>query len=277
VLEIGKYNILEVIKEVDFGIYLASDKGEILMPQKYVSQGTIPGDKLEVFIYKDSEDRLIATSLRPAAIVGEFAVLKAKQVNQTGAFMEWGLEKDLLVPHAEQHKPIREGEKYVVRICLDPKTERLLGVTRLSAFLSKNPDDLQPGDQVNLLIYEETDLGYMALINKKYRGILYKNEVFKSLAIGDEETGYIKRIREDLKIDLTLKKFGYNEVYDAKETVLKKLQQSGGMMAFSDESTPEDIKKNFNMSKKVFKKSIGALYKEGKIELLPQSILLKKM
>ena len=276
-LEIGKYNTLEVVKHVDFGIYLNSELGEILMPIKYVPEGIEPGDELKVFIYKDSEDRLIANSLTPHGIVGEFANLKVKQVNSFGAFMDWGLEKDLLVPHAEQHRPMQEGQNYIVRIVLDPKTERIIGISKLSPFLSKNIEELEPGLSVDLLIYEITDLGYMALINEKFRGILYKNEVFQSVAVGDKLIGYIKKLREDGKIDLTLKKFGYKEIDDAKEIIYEKLISNKGFLNFSDSSSPEEIKLNFNMSKKNFKKAIGTLYKEGRISLEVNSIRINKL
>lgn len=274
-LEIGKYNTLEVVKHVDFGIYLDSDKGEILMPLKYVPEGTELGDQIEAFIYKDSEDRLIATTLHPKAVVGDFAALKVKQITNAGAFLDWGLEKDLLVPHAEQHRPMQEGKTYVVKVCLDPKTERIIAISKLSAFVSKDPSELEPGQQVRLMVYEETDLGFMALIDLKFRGILYKNEVFRHLSVGDELDGFVKKVREDLKVDLTLKKFGYSEVGDAKDIVLTLLRENGGVMPVSDSSSPEKIKAHFEMSKKVFKKAIGALYKEGKIDLEENSIRLK--
>lgn len=272
--ELGKLNTLEVLRIVEHGSYLASDLGDILLPTKYMLPDTAIGDEVEVFLYKDSEDRLIATNLIPKGMVGEYAVLECKDDNDIGAFMEWGLEKDLMVPHAEQHRRMRRGEKYVVRICLDPRTERIFGTSRLAAFLhSDQQDQLSPGSEVNLLIYETTDLGYMALIDEKYRGILYKNEVFKPLQVGDKLTAFVKKVREDNKIDLTLEKFGYSKVTDAKSIVWNILIQKGGEMPFSDKSSPEDIKEHFQMSKGVFKNALGALFKEQKIKLEPNKVI----
>jgi predicted RNA-binding protein (virulence factor B family) len=276
-LEIGKYNELTVVKEVPFGIYLDTDKGEILMPLKYVPPGTQAGDKLTCFVYKDSEDRLIATTQKPQGTVGEFTCLKVKEVGEAGAFMDWGLLKDLLVPYQEQHKKMEVGKKYVVRICLDSRTERIIGVTKLGSFLSKDISELKEGQKVDLLIYEFTDLGVMAIINNKYRGMLYKNEVFKKLEIGDKVQGYIKKLRdEDQKIDLSLQKQGYGEVEESKDIVMNKLIENNGQLPFSDNSSPEEIKDFFQISKKSFKKIIGSLYKEGKIDLTDTGIRLKK-
>jgi uncharacterized protein len=277
VLEIGKYNELTVVKEVPFGIYLETEKGEVLMPLKYVPPGTKPGDTLTCFVYKDSEDRLIATTQKPKGVVDEFTCLTVKDIGEAGAFMDWGLLKDLLVPYQEQHKKMEVGKKYVVRICLDSKTDRIIGVTKLGSFLSKDIAELKEGQKVSLLIYEFTDLGVMAIINDKYRGMLYKNEVFKKLEIGDRVEGYIKKLRdEDNKIDLTLQKQGYAEVEESKDIVMNKLIEHKGQLPFSDNSSPEEIKAFFQISKKSFKKIIGALYKEGKIDLTDAGIRLIK-
>jgi predicted RNA-binding protein (virulence factor B family) len=277
VLEIGKYNELTVVKEVPFGIYLETDQGEVLMPLKYVPEGTKPGDTLNCFVYKDSEDRLIATTQKPKGIVDEFVALTVKDVSAAGAFMDWGLLKDLLVPYNEQHKKMEVGKKYVVRICLDEKTDRIIGVGKLGSFLSKDISELREGQKVNLLIYEFTDLGVMAIINNRYRGMLYKNEVFKKLEVGDRVEGYIKKLRdEDDKIDLSLQKQGYGEVEESKDVVMQKLLENGGTLPFSDNSSPEEIKDFFQISKKTFKKIIGGLYKEGKIILTDTGISLNK-
>lgn len=274
-LEIGKYNNLEIVKRVDFGLYLKSDQLEILLPNKFVPENINIGDILRVFIYKDSEDRVIATTQEPYAEVGQFAALKVKEVNNLGAFLDWGLDKDLLVPFSEQHKRMSPGKKYVIRVTLDPKTNRIIGVNRLSTFLTKDTSDLEEGQEVDLIVYEETDLGWMAIIDNTYKGILYKNELFKNLEVGDNLKGYIKKVREDNKVDLTLNKFGYNEVLASKEKILEKLKENNGVLNVSDESSPEVIKENFQMSKKVFKKVLGALFKEGKILLKEGKIELK--
>jgi len=266
--ELGKLSTLEVLRIVDFGCYLQSDLGDILLPQKYMLPDTEVGDMVEVFIYKDSEDRLIATNLTPNGMVGDFVVMVCKENAEIGAFMEWGLEKDLMVPHAEQHRRMKNGEKYVVRICIDPRTERIFGTSRIAAFLhTDQQEQLTPGQEVKLLIYEITDLGYMALIDEKYRGIIYKNEIFKKLEVGDTVEGFIKKVREDNKIDLTLDKFGYSKVRDAKTIVWEALMEKGGEMPFSDKSSPEEIKEHFQMSKGVFKEALGALFKERKIKI----------
>src|SRR6185437_10177791 len=226
-LEIGRFNLLKIVKEVPFGLYLESDRGEILLPSKYVPAGVNPGDTINVFIYKDSEDRIIATTLIPKVQEGEFACLTVKQVNNAGAFMDWGLEKDLLVPFKEQHRPMQEGKSYLIRVVLDPQTERLIGVAKLSPFLSKDISSLNEGEEVDLIISEYTDIGITAIINSNYRGMLYKNEVFQNLEIGDKVKGYIKVIREDGKIDLSLRKHGFEEVKDSTTVVLQKLKLKG--------------------------------------------------
>ncbi|HXA01990.1 MAG TPA: S1-like domain-containing RNA-binding protein [Cytophagaceae bacterium] len=274
-LQIGDYNELKVVRDAPQGIYLESVDVDILMPAKYVPAGTEIGDMLKCFIYKDSEDRLIATTLKPYGKVGDFACLKVKDVNNTGAFMDWGLEKDLLVPHNEQHKRMEPGHKYVVRICLDEKSDRIIGVSRLSPFISRDLEDLSEGEKVNLLIYEFTDLGVMAIVNDKFRGMLYRNEVFKDLEVGSKVEGYIKKKRDDGKIDLTLQEQGYREVVSASRIIEDKLKEHKGILEFSDNSSPEDIRDFFHMSKKVFKKAVGGLYREGKIEISDNQIRLK--
>lgn len=276
-LEIGKFNVLKVAKEVPFGMYLESDKGEILLPLKYIPEGTQVGDEVKVFVYKDSEDRLIATNLMPKGVVGEFSCMTVKDVNVTGAFLDWGLVKDLLVPFKEQHIPMKKGQDYVVRVCLDPKNDRIIGVSKLGAFLSKDVPDVTEGEEVDLLIYEFTDLGIMAIVNNKYKGMIYKNEVFTSLKVGQQLKGYIKKIREDYKLDVTIYKPGYESVMDSKDVVLQKLKLNKGFLPLSDNSSPEEIKEELQMSKKTFKKAIGGLFKEGVIDLGPEGIKLKKV
>ena len=206
-VKIGEYNILEVIKEVDFGIYLdGGDAGEILMPTQYVPEGTKPGDELYVFIYLDSEDRIIATTLKPFAIVGNFAYLEATHVDAIGAFMNWGLPKDLLVPFREQKQTMEVGKHYIVYIYHDKKTNRIAASAKVDKFISSDKPDLETGEEVDLLVYQKTDLGYKAIINNKYSGLLYENELFKPVKIGDQLQAYIKLIRPDNKIDLILRK-----------------------------------------------------------------------
>ncbi len=271
-LRIGDYNRLEVVKEVDFGMYLASDQGEILLPTKYIPADTKVGDLVNVFIYTDSEDRLIATNLKPYATVDEFAVMEVKHVTSFGAFLDWGLEKDLLVPLREQHKKLKEGDKTIVRVCLDYKTNRVIGVGKIAPFLNKDISELKEGDEVDLLIYDFTDLGAMALVNDEYSGILYKNEIFTDLQIGDKKKGYIKKLRPDDKIDLALQKQGYEAVEDNTQLIYQHLKNAGGFLPYHDKSDPEEIQKEFKISKKIFKKAIGGLYKQGLIHVSNEGI-----
>ncbi len=273
-LKIGSYNTLEFVKEVEFGIYLASDQGEILLPKKWVAEDWEVGDMIKVFIYTDSEDRLIATTLTPKAVVGEFAGMDVKQVTDFGAFLDWGIEKDLLVPLREQHRKLQEGQHCVVRVCLDHKTNRVVGVAKLNAFINKDIDALEEGQAVDLLVYDATDLGMMALVNEEYAGMIYRNEIFEPVKIGDRHKGYIKKLREDGKIDLSLKPQGFKAVLNDQEGVLSALVSAGGFLPYHDKSDPEAIREVFNLSKKAFKKVIGTLYKEGRIRILPEGIQL---
>lgn len=275
-LKIGNYNTLKVVKEVDFGLYLESGKGEILIPSKYVPQNTRIGDELEVFVYTDSEDRLIATTLSPIAVVGEFAAMTVKDVTDFGAFLDWGIQKDLLVPNNEQHRKLYKGQKTVVRVCLDPRTDRVVGVGKLGPFLSKDTSELEEKQEVSLLIYEETDLGYMAIIDNQYAGMLYRNEVFEPLEVGDTRLGYIRKIREDGKIDLRLNKEGVAAIVDGKDIVLNKLKSEGGFLPYHDKTDADVIKEVFRISKKTFKKAIGGLYRDGSIVLLENGIKLNR-
>lgn len=273
-LRIGNNNTLKVVKEVDFGMYLESDQGEILIPRKYIPENTQIGDELDVFVYTDSEDRLIATTVSPIAVVGEFAAMTVKDVTDFGAFLDWGIQKDLLVPNNEQHSKLYKGQKAVVRVCLDPRTSRVIGVGKLNPFLNKDTTDLEEKQVVDLLIYDETDLGYMAIIDSQYSGILYRNEVFEQLNVGDTRTGYIRKIREDGKIDLRLSKEGIEAITDGKDIVLQKLKAGGGFLPYHDKTEADIIKEVFEMSKKTFKKAIGGLYRDGSIVLLENGIRL---
>jgi uncharacterized protein len=272
---IGDYNELEIIKQVDFGIYLDSDDGEILLPQKYVPEDFRVGDFLRVFIYRDSEDRIIATTLQPKAKVGDFAALEVKQTSNYGAFLDWGLEKDLFVPFQNQREKMQPGKKYVVYVYLDENSDRIVATAKYEKYLDKEPEGLAEGDQVNLLIAGFTDLGVKVIIDNRYMGILYKNEVFRRLEVGDETTGFIRKIREDNKIDVSLQRSGYAEVPDAAGQILQKLKAAGGQLPVTDNSSPEAIYEALGMSKKTFKKAVGSLYRNGTVELHPNYISLK--
>lgn len=267
-VEIGHYNNLEIVKTVDFGLYLdGGEEGEILLPKRYVPADCKPGDTIEVFLYTDSEDRLIATTEKPIATVGEFAYLEVVAASGVGAFLDWGLPKDLLVPFIEQKRKMRVGEKYVVAIYLDEVTERIVASSRIKDFLSEEAPSYEVEEEVDLMIYEQTPIGFKALINEEHTGVIYRSEVFRALKIGDKVKGYIKKMREDGKIDLILQKSGYGKV-DAVETkILNMLKKNGGSISVTDKSPSEEIYKLFGVSKKTYKKAIGALYKKRMITL----------
>ncbi|WP_220463953.1 CvfB family protein [Adhaeribacter radiodurans] len=271
---IGDYNELEIAKEVDFGVYLDSDDGEILLPAKYVPDDARVGDRLRVFIYRDSEDRMIATTLEPKAKVGDFAALQVKDTNQYGAFLEWGLEKDLFVPFQNQRDKMQAGRRYVIYIYLDDSSDRIVGTAKYEKYLQKEVTDLTEGQEVQLLVAGLTDLGYKVIVNNKYLGMVYKNEVFRDLPIGEQTRGYIKKVREDQKLDVTLQRVGFGEVKDAAQIILEKLQGANGSLPLSDNSDPDTIYQMLGMSKKTFKRAIGTLYRQGQVVLHPESISL---
>ncbi|MGV3589324.1 MAG: S1 RNA-binding domain-containing protein [Adhaeribacter sp.] len=274
-IALGDYNELEIIKQVDFGVYLDSEDGEILLPQKYLPEDYRVGDLMRVFVYRDSEDRIIATTQQPKAKVGDFAALEVKQTSNYGAFLDWGLEKDLFVPFQNQRDKMQAGRKYVVYVYLDENSDRIVATAKYEKYLDKDPVTLREGEEVDLLVAGFSDLGIKVIINSRYQGILYKNEVFRQLHLGDKTTGYIRKIREDQKIDVSLQRSGYAEVPDAAEQILQKLKAAGGQLPLSDNSTPEAIYEILGMSKKTFKKALGSLYRNGRVSLKPDSIILK--
>lgn len=264
----GKYNTLNISKIVDFGVYLdGGDFGEILLPMKWVPENTKPTDQLEVFVYFDSSDRIIATTMKPFAVVGEFACLKVKAVNDVGAFLDWGLEKDLLLPYREQTYTVQKDQTYPVYIYSDDKG-RIAASMHLEKFIEKDSKSLQDGEEVDLLLYAATDLGFKAIINNRYEGVVYANEVFQQLKKGQSIKGYIKKVRDDGKIDLTIYKSGYrNKINELTEKILSVLRKSDGYLPLNDKSSPEEIYSTLGMSKKNFKQSIGTLYKDGIIRI----------
>ncbi len=272
-VEIGKYNVLKVVKDLDFGLYLeGGELGEILLPRRYVPVNCSVDDELEVFIYLDSEDRLIATTEMPEATVGEFAYLNAVEVGKVGAFMDWGLPKDLLVPFREQKVDIEKGRSYVIYVYLDDESKRIAGSSKVEKFLDNLPLDYEEGQEVDLLIYSQSDLGYKAIINNTHSGMLYENEVFKKIRKGDKLKGYIKKVREDDKIDLILEKPGYEKVDSIAQSILDELKKNQNFLKITDKSPAEEITSVFGISKKNFKKAIGSLYKQRIISIDPDGI-----
>lgn len=269
-IELGKYNDLEVVKALDFGVYLdGGEAGEILLPIRYVPNLTAIGDVLKVFIYRDSEDRLIATTETPLATVGEVARMRCKQLTNIGAFMDWGLMKDLLVPYSEQDLKAEEGRFYLTYVYLDETTERIVGSFKLRKHLNK--DEAPPysiGDAVDVLIGGPGDLGTTVVVENQYWGMVYQNETFRKLYHGDRLKGYVKAIRPDNKIDISLQPLGFDNANTvAVERVLRALDRANGFLPLTDKTDAEVIYQSVQLSKKAFKKAIGSLYKERKITI----------
>ena len=274
--EIGKFNTLRIAREVDFGVYLDGGVlGEILLPDRYVPDHCEAGTLLEVFIYYDSEDRLIATTERPYAVVGEFAFLKVVSVSAVGAFLDWGLTKDVMVPFREQKGRMKTGESHLVRIYLDP-SGRIAASAKLDQFLNLTPISYRVGEEVSLLIYHQTPIGYKTMINAQHWGMLYADDLFQALKPGQKVSGFIKKVRADHKIDLSLQKPGYERVEPVTGTIMKILEAHGGFLPVTDKSPPETIADLFKVSKKTFKKAIGALYKKRAITIEEAGIRINK-
>ena len=274
-LNIGNYNTLRIIKILSFGAYLDGGDGkEILLPTRYVPDGAKVGDEVEVFIYHDNEGRLIATTLRPKAVVGEFAFMQVKSVNTTGAFLDWGLMKDLLVPYKEQKLTMREGKWYLVYVRLDHVTGRIMASARIEKFLNNVPPKYEFNQEVDLLVADDTEIGYKVIVNNLHWGMVYHNQVFQRLEKGEHLKGYVKEIREDDKLDISLAPLGYQKVDGIAQTILHALQMHNGFLPVHDKSDPDVIYSLFRCSKKAFKQAIGALYKQHLIHIEPEGIRL---
>ena len=274
-IELGKYNQLEVVKEVDFGVYLdGGEEGEILLPTRYVPEDCKIGDILNVFLYLDMDERLIATTLTPYVQVGQFACLEVSWVNEYGAFLNWGLMKDLFVPFREQKMKMQVGRKYVIHAHLDEESYRIVASAKVERYLSKDKPEYAAGDEVNILIWQKTDLGFKAIIDNKYSGLLYENEIFTSLETGMEMKAFVKQVREDGKVDLILQKPGFEKIDDFAKTLLDYIREQGGRISLNDKSPAEDIYDTFGVSKKTFKKGVGDLYKKRLISLHEDGITL---
>jgi uncharacterized protein len=264
---VGQFHNLPVQNLSDYGVYLSFGRDRVLLPNKYVPKDVAVGKKIRVFIYTDSEDRPVATTLEPAGVVGEIVALRVKDTAAFGIFMDWGLEKDLLVPRSEQQGRMEPGETHLVKICLDKSSHRIYGSTLMAELCPGDARSLASGMAVDLIIHSITPIGYTALINHTCLGMLYKNETFEDLSIGDRYRGYVLRIREDGKVDLTLKQPGYASVEGSALKILEILEANDGFSPCHDKSRPEDIQAVFSMSKKEFKRALGSLYKQGRITL----------
>lgn len=265
-IRLGKYNQLEVLREADFGVYLdGKDDGDILLPRKEVPEGTEPGDILNVFIYLDQEERLIATTHTPLVQVGGFACLEVAWVNEFGAFLNWGLLKDLFVPFREQKAKMRVGGHYVVYCYEDKQTHRIAASAKIDRYLSKQMPDYAPGEEVRLLVWQQTDLGWKVIVDDKYAGLVYKDEIFSTVSMGESLTGYVKQVREDGKLDISLQPSGRANIVGFADRLLQYLTDHDGHTAFNDHSSADDIAREFGVSKKTFKKAVGELYRKRRI------------
>jgi len=273
-LNIGSYNELVVKSKATIGLYLHDGDESVLLPARYVPQDAKVGDVLNVFVYLDNENRPVATTLKPNALLGDFAFLKVKDVTQHGAFLDWGIAKDLFVAHQEQRTEMQIGQKYLVHLFMDDFSGRIAATSKWGKYVDKDTDELAEGDEVQLLIAEETEIGFKAIINNRYEGLLYRNEIFQPLKVGDAKTGFIKFVREDGKVDITLQKQGFKNVLDTKDMILQKLKEANGILELGDKSSPEDISNTLHISKKVFKKTIGTLFKDRLITVRDYEIRL---
>jgi len=274
-IETGKFNRLKVINKLDAGVLLDGEElGELFMPRSYSSADYNTGDTVDVFIFHDSEGQLLATTKRPYAMVGDFALLKVVSITPVGAFLDWGLKKDLLVPFSQQKEKMSEGRSYIVYVYRDERTNRIVASSKVGSFLDKGPNKLQEGQRVNLLISSQTEIGYKAIIDNSFWGVLYKNEVFQPLRKGQQIPGFIKKVRDDGKIDLCLQKPGPEKVADMTDKIMDALKREGGFIPITDKSPAEIIYNMFSVSKKTYKKAIGALYKERLIDIERDGIRL---
>ena len=275
-IKLGKYNELEIVRQVDFGVYLSDGEGvEILMPKRYVPANAKVGDKVRSFVYQDSEARLIATTEQPYAQVGEFASLQVQSVNQVGAFADWGTSKELLIPHREQAKEMEEGHRYIVHIYIDDKSGRIVGSAKLDKFLDNVPATYERNQEVDVLVWKPTPLGYKVIIENSHTGMIYTNQIFQPVHVGEHLRAWVTEVREDEKIDLMLQPMGFRNVIDSAEAqVLRALHLRGGFLTLTDKSDPAEIAEVLQMSKKNFKKAVGALYKQQRITLEDNGIRL---
>lgn len=278
-MEVGKYNTLQILRGTSVGMYLGDEEGnDVLLPHKYIPENAQIGESIEVFIYRDSEDRLIATTLKPLILLNQFAILEVVAATQFGAFLDWGLEKDLFVPFKEQNHKLQKGQYVPVYLYLDEQTDRVVASAKVHKYF-KNLDgvDLDEGQEVDLLVFEKTELGHNVVVNNLYKGLVYENETFRRLAWGDTTKGYVKLIRDEGKIDISLQPLGFLKTLEPNQkAILDKLQQSGGTLNLSDSSDPIEIQEVLEMSKKAFKKAIGVLYKDKKILIKDDSIVLNQ-
>lgn len=274
-IALGQHHELEIDRERIPGLYLINDDGEeVLLPNKYVPESFEIGDKLRVFVYLDHQERPVATTINPFVTVNSFAYLKCVEVSEIGAFLNWGLEKHLFVPFKEQAYKMKKGGSYLIHCYLDDKTQRLVASSKTNRFLNNDLILLSSFDEVDLIASHPSDKGWNVIVNQKHLGLVYADEIFQKITVGDKMQGYVKKVRHDNKIDITLQKHGFRAIEPNAQTVLNVLQVEGGFLALHDKSSPEAIKEVLQLSKKNFKKAIGTLYKQRKIKIDPDGISL---
>ncbi|WP_036678281.1 CvfB family protein [Daejeonella oryzae] len=274
-MEIGNYNELRYIKKTDSGLILTDGEKEVILPYNHAPAEANIGDNLHVFVYVHADGRLFATTQTPLACVGDYAFLQVVDENENGAFLSLGIDKDVFVHQRDQKRPMKMGGKYVVYIFLDDN-DRISGSSKVAEFVEVEDIDLEVADEVNLLIFDQSDLGFSAIVNQKYAGLLYHNEVFEELQPGDVKRGFVKKITEGNKIDLSLQVIGFKHILDLKESIMLDLKESGGILALGDKSSPDEIYTRLKISKKAFKKTIGSLYKERLVEISDFEVKLVK-
>lgn len=276
-IEIGKYNTLTIDRDTQVGLFLTDGKDDVLLPNKYVPKVFEIGQEITVFVYLDHEERPVATTLEPYVLLNEFALLRVNYINNVGAFMDWGMEKDILVPFKEQARPMEKGKRYLVYLYMDEKTNRLVASSKTNQFLNNENITVEVGEEVDLIVSHITDLGINVIINEQHKGLVYKDEVYdERIRTGDRTHGFIKTIRPDGKIDVSLQKLGFENIEPNAEKILDELRANRGFLRLNDNSHPEDIKTVLKMSKKTFKKAVGTLYKQKLIEIKEDGIYLVK-
>ncbi|WP_370479734.1 CvfB family protein [Tamlana flava] len=274
-IKLGEINTMEILRETDHGVYLIDkDDEEVLLPNRYVPERFKIWDKMDVFVYLDNEERPVATTEKPYIMKGDFALLRCNQVTDYGAFLDWGLVKELFCPFKEQAFKMKPGGWYLVYCYLDEKTNRLVASSKTNHFLDNKNLTVKPFEEVDLIVSHPSEIGMNVIVNKKHSGLIYKDNIFRDLSVGDKLKGIVKKIRPGNKLDISIGQVGYRNIEPNAERILKALQDNGGQLALTDKSSPEDIKEELQMSKKNFKKAIGTLYKQRKVELKPDGIYL---
>ncbi|MEO7990124.1 MAG: S1-like domain-containing RNA-binding protein [Chryseolinea sp.] len=276
-IPIGQHQELTILRHTSVGLYLGDEEEteDVLLPNKYCPADFVIGEKLNVFVYRDYEERKIATNLEPKILMHQFAFLRVASVSNVGAFLDWGLEKDLMVPFREQRQKMEEGRWYIVYLDLDTETDRLYATNKIEKRLQNETLTVMEGETADVMIMKKTDLGFSVIVNQQHEGLIFESDIFTKLNIGDKVTGYVKQIRDDNKLDISLQPIGFENFNDPNcEMILAKLNSHKGFLAITDKSTPEEIYETFDISKKAYKKAIGTLYKQRKIVLQPDGIKL---